>query len=205
MASRAGFGPRAVVWRPLVYTNWRDGHSRVDEGVVDEGVTVAKRKINRLLFADDLVLLTSSKINSVFNMPLIDFQLCAPKFTAFKFVKPSVSKRFSESRDPSYVGSAMCPECPKKDRWGKACWLHPRESGPEADQGPGGVTTNDLAWFRLSVKPVEISDIAENREEFRALLGLLPPHDPPQRKTWNENEGMIDNDSLRQVLKVFNW
>jgi len=38
----------------------------------------------------------------------------------------------SESRDPSYVGQAMCPECPTKGWQGESFWLRPRESGPEA-------------------------------------------------------------------------
>jgi len=36
----------------------------------------------------------------------------------------------------------MCPECPIKDWLGTFCWQHPRESGPEVDQGPGGVTAS---------------------------------------------------------------
>jgi len=34
----------------------------------------------------------------------------------------------------------MWPECLRKDWRGKSCWLHPRESGPEVVQEPGGVT-----------------------------------------------------------------
>ena len=45
-------------------------------------------------------------------------------------------------RDPSCAGSAMSPECPRKDWRGKSCWPHPRESGPEVVQGPGGVTAS---------------------------------------------------------------
>jgi len=50
----------------------------------------------------------------------------ATKCAAVKFVKPWMSNHFSEQRDHSYVGSAMCPECPRKH-----CWLHPREKDPE--------------------------------------------------------------------------
>jgi len=35
--------------------------------------------------------------------------------TGLKSVKPGMSSRFFESRDPSYVGSAMYPECRRKD------------------------------------------------------------------------------------------
>ena len=45
-------------------------------------------------------------------------------------------------RDHGYIGSAMCPECPTKNRWGTSCWLNPLESGPEAVKGQGGVTTS---------------------------------------------------------------
>ena len=64
------------------------------------------------------------------------------KCSAVVSVKPWMSRHFSESRDRSYVGSAMCSECPKKDRRGKSCWLHPRESAPDIDQWPGGVTAS---------------------------------------------------------------
>jgi len=39
-----------------LYMHWIDSHSRVDEGV-----TVGSCRINRLLFAEDLVLLASSQ------------------------------------------------------------------------------------------------------------------------------------------------
>ena len=41
-----------------------------------------------------------------------------------------------------YVGSAIWPECLRKDWRGKSCWLNPRESAPEVVQGPGGVNTS---------------------------------------------------------------
>ena len=49
-------GPQNRSWEPLVYMNWIDSHSRIDEGV-----TVGSCMNNRLLFADDLVLLASSQ------------------------------------------------------------------------------------------------------------------------------------------------
>ena len=52
-------GPQNRGWEPLVYTNWIDGHSRVDKGV-----TVGSCWINRLLFADCLVLLASFQQSS---------------------------------------------------------------------------------------------------------------------------------------------
>jgi len=45
-----------------------------------------------------------------------------------------MSSHFSESRDPSYVGSALCPECPTKDWRRKSCLLNSRESGPEGQK-----------------------------------------------------------------------
>jgi len=52
----------------------------------------------------------------------------ATNWAAVKFAKLSLSNRFSESRDPSDVGSATCAKCPVKDWQGKSCWLHPRET-----------------------------------------------------------------------------
>ena len=45
-------GPQNRSWEPLVYMNWIDSRSRVDEDVI-----VRSWSINRLLFADDLILL----------------------------------------------------------------------------------------------------------------------------------------------------
>jgi len=103
------------------------------------------------------------------------------KCTAVKFVKSWISSRFSpESRDPSYVGSATCPECPKKDWRGKSGCLHPRESGPEVVQGPGGVITFPTlhGWGDCSWPWVQV------------ILGLQP-RDPPQQawKGMNKWEG----------------
>jgi len=76
------------------------------------------------------------------------------KSTGLKSVKPGTSSHFSELRDPSYVCSAMYPECLRKEWRTKpsGCSLHPRESRPEFDQGAGGVTTSPtllgpvMAW-----------------------------------------------------------
>jgi len=58
-----------------------------------------------------------------------------------KFVKPWMLSHFSQWRDPSYVGSDMCPECSMKD-WRSKSWLHPRESGADIGVGAG----NFLEW-----------------------------------------------------------
>ena len=65
----------------------------------------------------------------------------ATKCTAVKIAKPWMSSHFSETRDSSYIGSDMYPECPTKVWWGMSCWLNQWESGPKVIQGPGGVTT----------------------------------------------------------------
>ena len=58
------------------------------------------------------------------------------------YVKHWILNHFSELRDPSYDGSAMCLDCPRIDWWGKSCWLHPQESGQEVIQGASGATTS---------------------------------------------------------------
>ena len=62
--------------------------------------------------------------------------------TGLKSIKLGMSSHFFESRDPSNVGSAMCPEFRRKDKRGTTCWLHPRESGPEVVRGSGGLATS---------------------------------------------------------------
>ena len=59
-----------------------------------------------------------------------------------KFAEHRMSKHFSELREHNHVSSAMYPQCPTKDWWGKCCWLNPRESHPNVVQGPGGVTSS---------------------------------------------------------------
>jgi len=61
---------------------------------------------------------------------------------AAKFTESWMSKHFSELRERNHVSSARYPECPTEDWWGKSCWLNPRESDPNIDQGPGGVTSS---------------------------------------------------------------
>jgi len=67
------------------------------------------------------------------------------KSTGLKSAKPGMSIHFSELGDPIYVGSAMCPECRRKDWRSKSCWLHPQESDPEVVQGPGSRTISPIS------------------------------------------------------------
>jgi len=48
------------------------------------------------------------------------------KSTGLKSAKPGMSIHFSESGDPIYIGSAMCPEFRRKDWRSESCWLHPQ-------------------------------------------------------------------------------
>ena len=66
------------------------------------------------------------------------------KSTGLKSVKPRMSRYFSESRDPNYIRSAVCPKCPRK-QWRtntSGYGLHPLESDPKFVQGPGGVAAS---------------------------------------------------------------
>ena len=99
------------------------------------------------------------------------------KSTGLKLVKPGMSNHFSESRDRSYISSAMWPEFPEKDWGSKSFGLQSTPTG----KGPRGRPrtrwrdyTSDLAWSRLVVEPAELSEIAGDPAVFRALLRLLP-------------------------------
>jgi len=61
---------------------------------------------------------------------------------------------------------------PRKDWPGKSYRLHPRERGPEVDQGPGDYIS-DLA--RLGVESTEQPVIAVDRDAIRDFHGLLFP------------------------------
>ena len=80
----------------------------------------------------------------------------ATKCAAVNFVKPWMSSHFSKWRDPSYVDSTTCPECPRKIWRDKFSWLRPRESGPKVVPGPdGAVTSPTFAGSRLGVELAE--------------------------------------------------
>jgi len=50
---------------------------------------------------------------------------------------------------------------------------------------------SDLAWSRLDVEPVELSEIAVGRAVFQVLLGLLPPRATlPRGKAGMKMNGM---------------
>ena len=70
-----------------------------------------------------------------------------------------------EQRDPSYVGSATSPECLRKDWRRRSYW---RDT--EVVQGSGGVIASPTSLAPAGVESAEISEIAENREAFRAEL-----------------------------------
>jgi len=80
----------------------------------------------------------------------------ATNCAAVKFAEPRMLNHLSKLRDHSYVSSAICTECPTKDRRGKSYWLNPRNSGPEIVQGLGGVTASPtlrgpvLVWGKQS-------------------------------------------------------
>ena len=93
-----------------------------------------------------------------------------------------ISSRFSEKRDPCYVGPTICPECPKNDWRGKSCWLHLQESGPEALKSPGSVSKSPILldpYLRLL--------LIVRYFEFSEGCCLC---NPPKRKSRYDNEGI---------------
>ena len=41
---------------------------------------------------------------------------------------------------------------------------------------------SDISWYHLGVEPVELSEIAVDRDIFQVLLGLLPPRPSLEEK-----------------------
>jgi len=96
-----------------------------------------------------------------------------------------MSSHFSKSRDPNYVGAAMCPECPIKERQALlATSTGKRPRGRSRSRWSDYIS--DLAWSRLGVEPAALPEIAVDSEIFR-VLRLLPSR-PSQRKIRHENE-----------------
>jgi len=107
------------------------------------------------------------------------------KSTGLKSVKPRMPSNFSESRDPSYVNSAMCPKCPRKEWRNKSV----RPLSPPTGKRPKVCQRtrwrdyiSGLAWFCLVVDPAELSEIAVDCEVYRVLLGLLYPWPSPRER-----------------------
>ena len=122
----------------------------------------------------------------------------ATKCAAVDILKPCMSSHFSEQIDSSYVGSATWPECPVKDWRGKSGWLHSRASGPEIDQGPGGLNASTL--FGPVLEPAELSEIVKNRGVFRVLLRLLPPRPSWGKADVTMHEWSIDHQEIKRMV-----
>ena len=118
--------------------------------------------------------------------PLVQVVTLRDQVRSCKIIcKTWMSSHISESRDSSYVGSAMCPECPRKDWRGKSCWLLPTPTGKRPTGRPRTKWSDyisNLARSRLVAEPAELSKIAVDREVFRALL--LPPQTSPNDLVW---------------------
>jgi len=99
------------------------------------------------------------------------------KWHRSEICKTSMSSNFPESLDPSYVNSAMCPKCLRKEWWTKSFRLQTAPTGKRPKVCPRTRRRNyisDLACSLLGVEPAELSDISVDREVFRVLLGLQP-------------------------------
>jgi len=86
------------------------------------------------------------------------------KITGLKSVKPRMSSHLSESGDPSYISSAMCPEYPRKEYQIKSIRLQSTPTGKWSKVRPRTRWSDisDLAWYRLGVEPAELSEIVSS-------------------------------------------
>jgi len=92
------------------------------------------------------------------------------KCAAATFEESWMSNHFSEERNPSFVGSAMCPEYPIRLREARfADYTHRKRPRSFPSTRPCDYISN-LAVSHLSVEPEELRGIAENHEVFRFLL-----------------------------------
>jgi len=71
--------------------------------------------------------------------------------TGLKSVEPGMSSHFSESRDPSYISSAMCPECLRKEWRTKSFGLQSTPTGkrPRGRPMTRWITANQN-WLLIS-------------------------------------------------------
>jgi len=85
-------------------------------------------------------------------------------------------------KDLNCLVSATWPEWLRKDWWGESCWLHPRETGPEVDQGPGGVITSPTWLDPVLEEPVKLSEVAENVRYIESSQGCCPETFPWRKR-----------------------
>ena len=120
---------------------------------------------------------TKPRFQQVSDRKLLTTVHGVTKCTGLKSGKPSMSNHFPVSIDPSYVSSAICRKCCRKQWRTKSIRLQTTPLGKRPKVCPRtrwGDYISDLAWSRPVVEPAELSDISVDSEVFWVLLGLPP-------------------------------
>ena len=121
------------------------------------------------------------------------------KSTGLKSVKSGMSSHFSESRDPSYVSSAMCSEYPRKDWRSKSFGL---QSTPTRKRLRGRRRTGGVTTFPTLLGPVFMWS-QQNYLRFLLIATYFGPscgwrpRVSPERKSGHENEKMNECEAQR--------
>jgi len=104
----------------------------------DRKLSVFKSVIVPMLMYDHESWVTTEKILSIEQWQWWD--ICevfsvwhfVTKSTGLISLEPGTLSHFSESREPSYISSVMCPECPRKEWWNS---LSPSDYSPHYTYG----------------------------------------------------------------------
>ena len=122
--------------------------------------------------------------------PVFTVWYFATKCATVKFTKPWMSNHFSESRDPK----GNLSQTPRKKLSRLVLLATPTGKRPKGrPRTRWNDYISDFAWSSLGAEPVQISEIAVDREASRVLLGLLAPrpsisvmsgHDPLKILPW---------------------
>ena len=100
--------------------------------------------------------------------------LCWCSFAVYECVGREIEVQGIVNEDFNFCKATFAP--PSKWRpWHAPCLAYPIYA-------TGSNYISDLAWSRLGVETVELSEIAVDHEVFRVLLGLLPPRLSPKEK-----------------------
>jgi len=112
-----------------------NGSFRIPQGsqLLNRSFFLSLSMVMNLGYRKNIISGTSGK-NGIFASPRCDCETSRRSAQLWNSQRPEC-----QLRDRSYVGLAMCPECPTKD-WRDRGWLNQRESGPEVFQSLGGVT-----------------------------------------------------------------
>ena len=100
----------------------------------------------------------------------------------------------------------MWPEHPKKDWWGTSCWLNPRESSPEINEGAGGMTAYlTLLGLVLVWNQQNYMRLLKTVRYFESSWGCCICESPKRKMGMRMSKIIVFEDSSTVVVMKYNY